>query len=736
MSKGRAFLDVFKKIFQKKNIEKAKAAEPPIGKEEKSSESDLTSLEESKIQENIRKARRKGMGAEETLPQGEMTEKVPEDKKGAVSKKQYKAKESPQPRIRKKRVRRIFFRAAIFIFLLFHVIIGAMYVILSPSFVEKQIIENFNKLSYGTLSLKVRKINPLTGILIEDILIKNGAEFDNSVFFKLKKLNVSYSLPAFLWLNIHIPEIGIYSPHVWLKQKNGVWNAARLMKPGPPKKEEKKEEKKKEEKKEEKKEPGKPLDKIELPLALRFLFNFVLDDVRAYVDSEGTKPSLKDKFNAGMEGFGVKVAIEIPPVKTIPLLPPTEIIAIFKKIHIQLNRDKPLKVWYSASDLDAKPPLYLHYLLYLDKKQSAFRSQMKVGIVKAPVRIQRKILTPINFIVAHDLQYDPKSDKLDLHYFKVTFKDKDWLNLQGKIEHVQTKPDLDIKMSQSAIVLDDLYPYFLKFTGKSAIHFGGTISLKPLVIVGKQDDLKVDGALNLYNIRAKAPGLKTIGISRFHLDYHTYLKGNPPAPQYFRIDNWFAYLNGATLKGKVHVNLYKNLPTGPMKVNFSLTNLRPERFVDAGAYGPVNLYLTVNSKQGLKDIMTSVNLDLNDFIYTLNDSRSRPLNLALGVDVYTALTNNMKNIDVDLQKITISMSNRKKNEALRVGINGAIALRQRSGGPLINGSIKLNEIYFHQKNLYDTFPARWRRPGRTAPKASGESGWRFSIQTGWADHHL
>lgn len=661
-------------------------------------EADFGSLKEDDIQDNIRKARRKGFLGSLKRSAREDSEEESKEKKEPPGQTQ-RDKKAREPRAKKKRIRRFFYRGAIFIFLFFHVIIGAVYIALSPSFVEKQIIENFNKMSYGTITLKVKKISPLTGFLIEDIEIRNGPEFDRSVFFKLKRLKISYSLPTFLALNINIPEIGIYSPHLWLKQKNGIWNFAKLMKPGtqkPP------EPKKKEPPKKE--EPAKSMDKIELPIALKFLFNFILDDLRAYVDAEGTKPDRKDKFNAGLEGFGFKVAIDIPPTKVIPLVPPTEIISIFKKIKIRMNKNKPLNVWYRAKDIDTKPGLYLHFLTYLNKDKQAFNSRLKVGIVKTRVRIKRKILAPLDFLVEHDLQYEPKQDKLTLNYFRVVFKKRHWLNLKGTIEKVQTGPKLDIKMARSNIVLNDLYPYFRKLTGNRRIKFGGRISLKPLVIKGKQDDLKVDGALNLYRIRAKVPGLKTLRISRFHLDYHTHLAGNPPAPTYFRINNLYGYLNGARLRGRVGVNLRKNIPHGPMKVAISLLNLRPERFVNAGAYGPVNFRLRVNSTSGLRDIMTRVRLDLKDFIYTLNGSRSRPLNLNVGVDIFTAITNKMKNIDVDLKSISVVLKNRKQNEALRLGIDGKIALRQKKKGPEIKGVINLTELFFHQKNLYDTMP--------------------------------
>lgn len=683
------------------------------------------------IRENIRRARSEGMerSDKKSNPSKDLHQELSTDnpkppaknEQEVVSKKNKKSLASPVKKVKKRRVRRFFYRFVISVLFIIHLLFAAIYFILSPSLVEEQIIKNFNSMSNGSIALKVKKINPLTGILIEDLEIKNGPDFEHSSFVKIKKIHISYSLPAFLWLNINIPEIGIYSPHIRLEQRKGVWNFATLMKAS-----EKKEEKAEKKPEEEKEKPAEsPPEKIELPLALKVLFRFILEDFRIQVESF---PHEKNPgFSAGMEGFNIKTVIDIPPTKELPLKPPTAIVSIFKKIELKVNEDKPLKVWYLAKDFESRPPLYMHFLTFLDRDSNSFKSRMKIGVVQAPLRLKRKIFAPLNFLVEHDLQYFPQRDELDLKYFKVSFKDKDWINLVGKISRVQTEPDIQISMHKSDIVLDDIYPYYLSFTGDRSMRFAGKISLKPLTIIGTPQDLKIDGAVNLYNVRAKVPGLKWIYISRFHLDYHTKIYGNNPL--YFRIDNLYAFINQSSLTGRVYVNLYRNMPAGPLFVLFKMNNLRPENFINAGVRGPLNFSLKSSGKQGLRNLLTSVDLSLNNFYYSVNESYSRPTNISAKVDVLTSLSANMKHVDLDLKKIYFSMANRNKKDAVRLSLNGGYKVDLKNIGPFVKGELRMQELYFNQMNLFDTYPdalrgnaSRSEQPLKDPVTMSGKTG--------------
>jgi hypothetical protein len=215
----------------------------------------------------------------------------------------------------------------------------------------------------------------------------------------------------------------------------------------------------------------------------------------------------------------------------------------------------------------------------------------------------------------------------------------------------------------------------------------------------------------MYRIRARVPGLKGIYLSRLHLDYHTRLAGKPAEPKYFRINNLYAYVNGAALRGRVRVPLRNNMPAGRVYAKITLNNLRPERFVSAGAKGPVNFSLVSRSRRGLRDLTTKIRVNLNRFVYTLDNSQSRPMYIKVFADIGTSITHNMKHINVDLQKAGLRLLSLRQKPAVKLDLDGKVALRQ-GAGQRIWGSIYLRKLFFDQMNLYDTMPDALRGGAR------------------------
>jgi hypothetical protein len=200
----------------------------------------------------------------------------------------------------------VFIRIPVLVIIILIIALVAAKIYLSPQKVENLITTSFNQMSYGEISLNVREFSPYGGFVIENIHIKNGEEFNNTTFVKIKKLAVKYGLFPIFVGSVKFHEIGIYKPEIYLEEKNGVWNAARLMKPG-----EKKPEEKKEEEKPAEKEEGPPQKEINLPISVEFLLNFVLDELKVYAKSSA--------FNASMEGLTFNLGIDVPPFKKIPL---------------------------------------------------------------------------------------------------------------------------------------------------------------------------------------------------------------------------------------------------------------------------------------------------------------------------------------------------------------------------------------------------------------------------------
>lgn len=309
-------------------------------------------------------------------------------------------------------------RIPLIIIILIAIILGGIKVFTTPDRIEQLAISSFNKMSYGTLSMKVKKFTPYGGFVIEDIIIKNGPQFGKSTFVSIDRLVFKYHFFRLFTGSVRFSEIGIYKPRIYLTERGGVWNAARLMKPGKEKPEEKKEPEP------EKTDTGPSPEEITLPISVDFLFKFILSDLKVYVNSS--------QFRTKMEGLTFATDIEIPPCKTIPLS--VKAVSLIKTMNIRLNPNEKMNVAYYSPDMDAAPPLIFTWKLIFsnpDGSRPNFNSQFKFGTYRTPVRFKKSYLAPLNFLVSYNMFYDPLKDHLDLDHLKITFKGKTWLNLGG-----------------------------------------------------------------------------------------------------------------------------------------------------------------------------------------------------------------------------------------------------------------------------------------------------------------
>ncbi len=603
----------------------------------------------------------------------------------------------------------LFFAKTIFVripLLIVFVILIALVIVkayLSPENVENLIITNFNKISYGTISLSVKKFDPYRGFVIENILIRNGEEFDNKPLVKIKKLVLNYKFFAMFAGNISIPEIGIYKPEIFLEEKKGVWNAARLMKPG----------KKKEEKIEEKK--GAPLpEEINLPIAVKFMFNFVLDDLRLYVKSS--------KFNSSLEGLTYNISIDIPPFKKVPLS--IKAVSLLKKMNIILNPGEKMNVSFVSKEAEVSPPLILTWNLIFSKdgaKSPKFSSFFKFGTYKTPVRFKRTYLTPLNFMVSYDLFYNPIKDYLNLNHFIIEFSGKKWIHLRGSIKNVTKKQYIDLKMAESNISLKDLYPYFRSITKNRSMIFAGDISLFPLTIKGDPVNIDVSGSLLLNKIFFSIPGT-TASIPYLNYSYNVkkrsddiYLRSLLKIPHLrYALKGSRSGDNGLELR--LDVNGYNNFSRADLK-NIALRFYDPAMRKDAlniAVSGNVRLKPRLSGKINIKrftfrkePLIAMVTDKLRKNIKSIPLKKPVNMNMwcrfSLGKTIAARLGLNLKVPDFQLNDLKLDLNalyNAKKKKAslkrLRLASkmwNFALnvsAMVDHSKAPIADSDLKIN----------------------------------------------
>jgi hypothetical protein len=298
-----------------------------------------------------------------------------------------------------------------------------------------------------------------------------------------------------------LSEIGIYKPRIYLEERKGVWNTALLMKPG------------KEERKEEIEEPveeERPTKEINLPISAEFLFKFILEDLNLSVKGS--------TFSSSVKGLSLKMDIWVPPFKRIPKS--IEAVSLLERMRIELNPREEMDVSFYSRDAEISPPLILTWKLIFDKKREEkheFASSFKFGTYKTPVRFKSSHLAPLNFMIFYDLYYNPLDDYLLLNHLGVTFRGRRWLYITGSVKKVMTEQNVHLRMTESEIALNDLYPYFLSLTGDRKTRFGGTISLFPLTIRGNLSNMDIDGVVNLRKIHFRNPSIEmsvpSLGLS-------------------------------------------------------------------------------------------------------------------------------------------------------------------------------------------------------------------------------
>ncbi len=354
---------------------------------------------------------------------------------------------------------------------------------------EKLAVTVFNSITTGTLTLNVREFNILTGFKIENISIKNGKQFDYSKLVEVKKLVLDYSLLKIFTGVVRIGELGIYSPRIYIEERNGVWSFSKLMKEGKP-------DKKKKPAPEQKKSGS---DEISIPVNVSAYAKIILDDLRVYVKSS--------KFEASAESISMSVEADIPPVKKIPLS--VKAATLLKSLNVSLNPHENVSVVFKSKDASASPELILSMNVGYNKNESKFASTLKFGTYKSPVRFKNTHLAPLNFILSYDLNYNPYNDQVTLGHFTLNFAGKNWLKLAGTISKASSNMYLNLAVTESNIVLDDLYPYYYSLSKNKKTSFRGRISLFPMTISGSVSDILIAGKLSVPGVFFKTENLET-----------------------------------------------------------------------------------------------------------------------------------------------------------------------------------------------------------------------------------
>ncbi len=352
----------------------------------------------------------------------------------------------------------------------------AIWLYVTPSRMEHLVTSVFNDRSNGSIQLDVISVNPYSGFEVKNIVIRSGPDFNNDVLAKVDRLRLQYDFFSLFLGNVHVHEMGVYGPELRIKWKDGRWNAATLMKPSAAVEDE------------EPPEEEYPVEDIDLPIKAELLVNIVLEDLVVTVQG----PS----YRSSLENFSASAKIWVPPFKKIPMS--LQAVSLLDTMDVQLNPRETLDLSFYSDDVSVDPPLLFTWRLRFDRESthgSSFISMLKLGTYRAPVRFKRTHLIPMKFMLSYDLKYDPDRDRLNLYNLSLSMRNKKWVSLEGRIEQVTGKQRVNIRMVESDIRLDDIYPYYRAVTGDNKSVFGGRLSLYPLSVQGTIPALDIEGVL-------------------------------------------------------------------------------------------------------------------------------------------------------------------------------------------------------------------------------------------------
>ena len=585
------------------------------------------------------------------------------------------------------------------------IIIGATLVFLklylSPLTVEELAKTTFKGMSTGSLDLKVEKFTPYGGFVIKDLVIRSGEDFNNSKLLEIEKLVFDYGFFKIFTGSVRFPEIAIYKPRVYLKEKGGVWNAAVLMKPS-----EKKEEPEPEV--EEVKESSPPSE-INLPVAVDFLFNFVLQDLRVYVKGAD--------FTSSLTGLSFNANIDIPPFKTIPA--GIEAVKLLKTMKIELNPENSMEVSFNSQGASTNPDLTLMWkLIFQNSKTKQFSSSLKIGSSRMPLRLKNKYFSPLQFMVSYDVLYNPIKDYLQIKDLSVRFKKSNWLKLSGSVAGVTKSPVIDIRMDESDIPLKDLYPYYVLLTGDRNTYFGGNISLFPLTVNGTLNSQNIKGRVALKRVRFKVPGTEA-SVPSMNLDY--FLKKNGEAMQIgadIKMPG-FSYVLQGSKSGRNGLKLSARVKSPDGFKNIDLTGIDLSLF--NSATGRSALTMAVNGKVNMgKNIKGAVNISKFRFrkepLITMVPGRMKkqiegiPLNKPVDLSLSSKFNLGSKITDASI-RLGVAVPDYKLNDLLLTA-----SIRQDNGAK----TIRLKDLSLGSREMHLALKAKGTVEMKKSPLSNSD----------------
>ena len=559
-------------------------------------------------------------------------------------------------------------------------------VFFSKAFVKNLIVNNFEELTNGKISLEVTKASLFRGFRFENIEILSGPDFNHKPILKVDKINLAYTFLGFFVGDIGIHEFGIYKPSVFLYSKNSTWNYETLMKAGEPEKEEEVDE-----------EPAsEDSESIQLPFSIRAFFKFVLEDFSISVENDSVK---SDQFVAGINGFTFRAYFISKRFSRIPmnLADIIDSSNIIEKFYFNLDPQKTIDVYYKNAATISKSPLDLHWLISSTGTAGSkdFFSRLIVGSSNLPITYKGTHSLPLDFFVDYELDYQPELDRLTLDFFKIDFKKDTWINFEGYIDAISNpeKIKLNLNLDKSLIVLDKIQPVYTAFSGDNELKFGGSVSLAPVKIKGPLNNLKIDGKVSMNNVYVRTSDTHS-KINNFKLYYETLInKDLEGVPVVFAKAGWDGRFDGSPIGARIEYR-----PEQQVYMKVFIKRFNPYQYSGKSLNGKFNFDIVVKGPNE-KELNAAVNLNSTYFRYYIDHGRSGTNRLKFRMEAnMTSPDTTYDNVELNIPVLRFTLLNKENFKTAWMKSNVHVT----KTGDRINTDFNLKNFSI---NVFDLYPS-------------------------------
>ncbi|MCB1176571.1 MAG: hypothetical protein KDK36_03225 [Leptospiraceae bacterium] len=549
----------------------------------------------------------------------------------------------------------------------------------------------FPSLSTGKLSVNVKRFSLFYGVILENIKLNSGNDFENKEIFAANRLALTYNIPLLFLGRLKISEVSLINPNINLWQKSGKWNYETIMKPSEAKEE------KKEEEKEEKKD-SEPSGELNLFIPVSAYAYINLENVNFKMVSE---PG--EKFShTELKNFNFKFLLDTNRFRKIPYT--VKAIDILKILKIEINPQNQISILAKDNNSELKTDLNLKLVLFKDstKNPSEFLLDINIGNKSIPIILKNSPKVTFGLELFSNIILIPEADKVDIKTISLNFSGKEWLDIRGSITKLTTdKPYIDIKVSESEIQLQPLSKTLESLPFRLGMLLSGRISLEGINAKGDIDNLFVGGKIRGDSLLVSMKENKhSIPIFDFHFDSHLNLSDKAsstendilPILERAKVHTLKTEYNGIKLDLSGEV-----IPKSLVDLDLSIKNVRIHQFTNA-ASGTSGLDVKVTG-----DKLSYLNLDakavLHSLQYKMGRGRSGRQKVILSLKTVIDLAGGFKFEDLQIEPFNLKLYNEFDKDA--VNLSGNIDLDMKTG---LKVELKNLNIITNMTGLIPTLP--------------------------------